>query len=50
MWPEGMGQDEIQVPGQSKAAQILSSSGKGFFSMVNLGVSVADPPRIGRPF
>src|SRR5512138_3149621 len=45
MWPEGMGQDEIQAPGQSKAAQILSNSGNGFFSMNDLGSATPGPPR-----
>jgi hypothetical protein len=38
MWPEGMGQDEIQAPPHSNAAQILSSSGNGFNSMGDLGL------------
>jgi len=44
-----MGQDEIHVPGQSKAAQILSSSGSGFVSMDDLGSKIPGP-RVRRPF
>src|SRR5512140_3526727 len=47
MWPEGMGQDEIHVPGQSNAAQILSSSGDGFNSMDDLGFRIPGPPGSG---
>jgi hypothetical protein len=50
MWPEGMGQEETQRPSTAKAAQILSNSGNGFFSMETSALDIPGPPRVKRPF